>query len=138
MIPFPLNKGETERGFLINSPHLTPALSLLRRGGIIPIFSLFCYTKNMDIKDVENLAELARIELSEDEKKEILSDMKGILEYVKQIEEVKLDVKHSVFNTINYNVWRGDETEPREFSHELIIKQFPDAQDGFLKVKKIL
>ena len=53
----------------------------------------------MDIKDVENLAELARIELSEDEKKELLSDMKGILEYVKQIEKINVSVKHSVFDT---------------------------------------
>ena len=45
----------------------------------------------MDIKDVEKLAELSRIELAEDEKKEIFSDMKGILEYVKQIEEMKVE-----------------------------------------------
>ena len=45
----------------------------------------------MDIKDVENLAKLVRIELGEDEKKEILSDMKGILDYVKQIKKVKED-----------------------------------------------
>jgi Asp-tRNA(Asn)/Glu-tRNA(Gln) amidotransferase C subunit len=36
------------------------------------------------------------------------------------------------------NVWREDEIKTREFSHELIVGQFPDAQDGFLKVKKIL
>ena len=93
----------------------------------------------MDIKDVENLAELARIELGENEKKELLKDMQGILEYVKQIE--KVDVQHSVSDisdTVNYNVWREDVIEKREFSPELITKQFPDAQDGFLKVKKIL
>jgi len=27
---------------------------------------------------------------------------------------------------------------PKEFSKEIITKQFPDSQDGFLKVKKIL
>lgn len=90
----------------------------------------------MDIKDVENLAELAKLELSEEEKKTILKDMGGILEYVKQIEKVEVgDIKtDSAF----YNVWREDIVELREFSHELIIGQFPDAQDGFLKVKKIL
>lgn len=90
----------------------------------------------MDIKDVENLAKLARIELSEDEKTSILSDMKGILEYVKQIEAVEVgDVKNE---DSLVNAWREDKTESRDFSHELITKQFPDAQDGFLKVKKIL
>jgi Asp-tRNA(Asn)/Glu-tRNA(Gln) amidotransferase C subunit len=37
-----------------------------------------------------------------------------------------------------HNVWREDNEEPREFSKELIIGQFPDAMEGFLKVKKIL
>ena len=73
----------------------------------------------MDIKDVENLAELARLELNEDEKKEILSDMKGILEYVKVIEKVEVkDIKeeHEV-----RNVWREDQIMPRNFSREEIL-----------------
>lgn len=94
------------------------------------------YTHNMDIKDVENLALLARIELSEDEKKEILSDMDSILGYVKQIEAVKADDVKTDYDMVN--VWREDKIEPREFSHDLITGQFPSAQDNFLKVKKIL
>jgi len=90
----------------------------------------------MDIKDVENLAELARIELSEAEKMKILTDMGGILEYVKQIEEVKVEDLDEEFEV--YNVWREDSVVPRDFSHELIVGQFPDSKDNFLKVKKIL
>ena len=90
----------------------------------------------MEIKDVENLAALARIELSEEEKREILHDMKGILEYVKQIEGVDVgDVKTEYSLT---NAWREDQAESREFSPEIIKEQFPASQDGFLKVKKIL
>lgn len=95
----------------------------------------------MNIKDVENLAELARIELSEDEKKAILKDMGGILEYVKQIEEVKAPTVVGVPTGVGINlknVWREDVLEQRDFSSEIINEQFPDAQDGFLKVKKIL
>lgn len=90
----------------------------------------------MDIKDVENLANLARIELSEEEKKGLLSDMESILGYVKQINEVKIEDIEPEYQV--YNVWREDKLEPREFSRELIISQFPDSKDGFLKVKKIL
>lgn len=90
----------------------------------------------MNIKDVENLAELAKLELSAEEKESMLSDMEGILDYVKQIESV--EVGDIVTEHKLYNVWREDEIEAREFSSELIKKQFPDAQDGFLKVKKIL
>ncbi|MEI8174832.1 MAG: Asp-tRNA(Asn)/Glu-tRNA(Gln) amidotransferase subunit GatC [bacterium] len=90
----------------------------------------------MNIKDVENLAELARIELSEEEKKELLSDMDSILGYVKQIEEVKVEDIKPEYKV--YNAWREDKLEEREFSKEIITEQFPDSQDGFLKVKKIL
>jgi len=90
----------------------------------------------MNIKDVENLAKLARIELSDEEKKGLLSDMDSILDYVKQIEEVKINEEKPGNDIVN--VWREDKIEPREFSRELIVGQFPDAQDGFLKVEKIL
>lgn len=90
----------------------------------------------MDIKDVESLATLARIELTEQEKKELLSDMDSILGYVKQIEDMKVENTDSEYKI--YNAWREDVLEPYEFSFKLITDQFPDAQDNFLKVKKIL
>ena len=97
---------------------------------------LLLYSHYMDIKDVENLAGLVRIELLEDEKKDLLQDMESILDYVKIIE--KIDVQHSVLDNGYCNIWREDEVMPREFSKELITEQFPDKQEGFLKVKKIL
>lgn len=90
----------------------------------------------MNIKDVENLAELAKLDMSGEEKEAMLKDMDSILGYVKQIEEVEVgDVKPS-YDV--YNVWREDKIEPREFLKEIITEEFPDKQDGFLKVKKIL
>ena len=90
----------------------------------------------MEIKDVEKLAEMARIDLSMEEKQAVLKDMDGILAYIKSIQEAEVgDV------TPEYeikNVWREDEVLPREFSKELIVNQFPDKERGFLKVKKIL
>ena len=85
----------------------------------------------MNIKDVENLAELAKIELTDEEKKSLLSDMEGILGYVRQIESVEVGETEQDHKL--YNVWREDEVTPSEFSKELILKQFPDLQDGFLK-----
>lgn len=90
----------------------------------------------MEIKDVEKLALLARIELNEEEKKEILRDMDSILGYVKQIEEVEVDDTEIKYELTN--VWREDEVKSRDFSAELIVGQFPDKKDNFLKVKKIL
>lgn len=85
---------------------------------------------------MENLAELSRLDLSQAEKEKILHDMGGILEYVKSIEAVSVgDVIPDYPLT---NVWREDEVTERDFSRESIMEQFPNKQDDFLKVKKIL
>ena len=90
----------------------------------------------MNIEDVEKLAELARIDLSLEEKQTLLKDLGKVITYVKTIEDV--DVEDINVDPKLYNVWREDQQTEREFSKELIIKQFPDSQDNFLKVKKIL
>ena len=90
----------------------------------------------MEIKDVESLAELAKIELTQEEKEQILKDMEGILDYVKVIE--KVEVESIEEDNAIYNVWREDENDSPEFSKEIIVQQFPNSMDNFLKVKKIL
>lgn len=90
----------------------------------------------MNIEDVEKLAELAKIELTSNEKERLLSDMEGILGYVKQIQEVKVEEVEPEYS--NKNVWRKDGLASRGFSREEIISQFPDSKDDFVKVKKIL
>ncbi len=90
----------------------------------------------MNIKDVENLAELAKIEVSEEEKEQLLKDMEGILAYVKQIQDIEVEESSIVHEHIN--AWREDEYVEQDFSREIIISEFPDSQDGYVKVKKIL
>lgn len=102
----------------------------------MPISVAECYTFRMDIKDVENLAELARIYLGEDETTELLEDMKVILDYVRQVAEVEVEESEVEFSLVN--VWREDVIELRDFSKDLITGQFPQSKSGFLKVKKIL
>jgi aspartyl-tRNA(Asn)/glutamyl-tRNA(Gln) amidotransferase subunit C len=90
----------------------------------------------MEIKDVEKLAEMARIDLSMEEKQAVLKDMDGILAYIKSIQEAEVE---DVFPEYEIkNVWREDEVLPHDFSKEAIVNQFPDQERGFLKVKKIL
>ncbi len=93
---------------------------------------------SLSIKDVEDLAELAKLELTAPEKEKLLSDMDGILNYIKQIEEVELPKEENV-EYDHFNAWREDILrEEKDFSPELISSQFPDSKNGFVKVKKIL
>lgn len=90
----------------------------------------------MQLKDVQDLAELAKLELKEGEAEQLIKDMDGILAYVKQIEEV--EVPDTEVEYLQRNIWREDEAISRDFSRDLLIGQFPDSQGGFVKVKKIL
>ena len=56
----------------------------------------------MEIKDIEKLAELAKIELTQEEKEHLLSDMESSLGYVKQIQEVDLPAQE--FLTLKWNI----------------------------------
>ena len=90
----------------------------------------------MHIEDIEKLAELAKIELTDIEKQGLLKDLDGILGYVKQIESVQVEDIEPEYP--NRNIWREDKIKSTEFSHEQVVNQFPDEKDGFVKVKKIL
>jgi aspartyl/glutamyl-tRNA(Asn/Gln) amidotransferase C subunit len=74
----------------------------------------------MQIEDVENLALLSRIYLSEEEKKKLLKDMEGILDYVKQIENTKLENTEVDFPV--YNISREDEVSARQDLASLMVE----------------
>jgi len=92
----------------------------------------------MEIKDIENLANLCRIELSDEEKKELLVEMDSILGFVDQIQEVETgDLK--VEEGDLRNIMREDENPyiGGEFS-EALLAEAPSREGDYIKVKKIL
>jgi len=103
----------------------------------------------MQIEDIKKLANLARIDMSEDEMKELAKDFDPILAYVSQVQEaVKLKpvgqeetsfTKKIEGDYFLHNVMREDiVTNTKGEYTERIEKQMPDTQDGYLKVKQIL
>jgi len=90
-------------------------------------------------EDTEKLADLARIELQEEEKVKLAGEMEAILGYVSQVSSVAGDSSGEIEVGDNYNVWRedGNATPPGTYSKELIA-EFPESLDNYLKVKKIL
>lgn len=95
----------------------------------------------MQLEDIKKLAEMARIEIDEKEMKEIGDSFGPILDYVGQIQEVSATVVDTKEPNplIPFNVMREDiaTNENGQFT-EKILKQFPDSENGFLKVKRIL
>jgi aspartyl-tRNA(Asn)/glutamyl-tRNA(Gln) amidotransferase subunit C len=65
------------------------------------------------------------------------SDTEPILAYVAQINDVQIDDIHPEYMT--KNLMRPDVADSADNAeHDLVVKNAPDAQDGFYKVPKIL
>ncbi|MCX6789043.1 MAG: Asp-tRNA(Asn)/Glu-tRNA(Gln) amidotransferase subunit GatC [Candidatus Gribaldobacteria bacterium] len=94
----------------------------------------------IDKKLVENVARLARLELSDNEKTKIQRDLSAILDYVTLLNEVEVsDVKPFYENTALFNVTRIDDIAiDSELTAQKIIEQFPREDNSYLKVKAIL
>jgi aspartyl-tRNA(Asn)/glutamyl-tRNA(Gln) amidotransferase subunit C len=91
-------------------------------------------------EDIQNLADLARIEVREGEMERLRSSMEGIVNYVSEILEVSgEEVEKTIEIGSLRNVFR-DDTEPHEEGRytDLVLANAPDKDGGYVKVKKIL
>ena len=93
----------------------------------------------LEIKDIEKLAKLARIELTAEEKEKLLKEVEPILGYVAQLKEVSSNVEGTPKADEHRNIMR-DDIQPTEtsFNTEVLVEDMPESQDNYLKVKKIL
>jgi len=88
-------------------------------------------------KILKHLAELARIELNEREENKLLKDLQKILDYFKELQEVDTaDVPAMTGGTELKNTFRED-TPPASFIPGKGTANFPEEEDGYLKVPAI-
>ncbi len=96
----------------------------------------------MKLEEIKKLAELARIEMTDDEMLAMAGDFDPILAYVGQIQKVVLKGEKGVLegpNSALENVVKDDiATNNPGSNSEKITAEMPETQDGFLKVKQIL
>ncbi len=89
------------------------------------------------IKDVEHVAKLARLELTEEEKELYTKQLGAVLEYVNQMNEVDTSNVEPMTQVINFvNVMREDKVV-YEHTKEELLKNAPQEEDGFFRVPKI-
>jgi aspartyl-tRNA(Asn)/glutamyl-tRNA(Gln) amidotransferase subunit C len=91
----------------------------------------------MDSKEINHLLELARIELSSQEKEKITSDLEKILDYVKQLQELDTTgVEPMTGGTLLQNVYREDEIHKQKENDQL-KNSVLDTEEGYFKVPPI-
>lgn len=95
----------------------------------------------IDLKTIERLAELSRINISQEEKTKFLNDLESILNYVDQIKSVigEVNMKTLEAEDEKVNVLREDDSfhPPGQFTENLLACA-PEKEDKYIKVKKIL
>ena len=91
-------------------------------------------------EEVQHIAKLARIQLSETELEKFQKDLGSILDYFNLLNELDVSgVKPMTHSVVLENVKRGDMAKEKEKqSAEKLIQMAPGNKDGFLKVKSIL
>jgi aspartyl-tRNA(Asn)/glutamyl-tRNA(Gln) amidotransferase subunit C len=88
--------------------------------------------------DIEKVARLARLELSEEEKVTFGNQLEQILAYMEQLNGLDTTGVEPTSHAIPiYNVFRKDEVKA-SFSQEEVLAIAPDQEDGHLKVPKII
>jgi len=94
----------------------------------------------MDItqKEVEHVAKLARLELSEDEKGTFTRQLSAILTYMNQLKTLDTrGVEPTMTVLPTENVLRDDEVRP-SLPQERALANAPEQADGFFRVPRIL
>jgi aspartyl-tRNA(Asn)/glutamyl-tRNA(Gln) amidotransferase subunit C len=93
----------------------------------------------IEIKDVEKLAELARLKIEDSEKKELTKEIDSILTYVDQIKKATVDIDTTPAVGANRNVFREDVAiKTSDEDRERILSEVPHREGEFVAVKKII
>ncbi len=89
------------------------------------------------IKDVEHVAKLARLELTEEEKELYTKQLGDVLKYVDQMNEVDTSNVKPMAQVVDIvNVMREDKVVYEQTKEELMANA-PEEENGFFKVPKI-
>ncbi|GMU74467.1 MAG: hypothetical protein AMXMBFR44_6640 [Candidatus Campbellbacteria bacterium] len=91
----------------------------------------------METPDIEKLAGLARIQLSESEKKALEKDFKDILAFIDQISGASVSHEEKQAGT-PHNVMRPDmDAHEGGVYTDALLSAAPESKDGYVKVKNI-
>ena len=95
----------------------------------------------MDIKreDIVHLAELSNFSLPEKEIKSLQKDLQGIIKYISQLDELKVDDVEPTYQVFEMeNVWRDDGILRQDASREQLLALTKEEKDNQIKVPKVL
>ena len=88
--------------------------------------------------EVLHIANLADLNIKDDEIDEYAKNLQDILNFVEVLNKVDTDnVEESIRTIDNYNVFRKDEVKEFE-DKESLLQNAPDKEDGMFKIPKVI
>lgn len=93
---------------------------------------------SVSTEEIENIANLARLNLNENEKEKLKGQVNQILEYVKKLNELNTDDTEPLSHTLELtNVFRKDEVQ-ESLSQQKALSNAPVKSDQFFRVPKVI
>ncbi len=89
-------------------------------------------------KDVEYIANLARLKLKEDEEERLVRDMNQILEYIDLLNEVDTEKVAPLEHVTELSTPFRKDVALTPLDHELALKNAPDADSDYFRVPKVI
>ena len=89
-------------------------------------------------KEVEHIADLSFIDLTEEQKELYQKQLGDMLQYVGQLKEVPTQSTDTSYHIPDArNIWRHDTVAP-SLTQEQALQNAPDSHKGYIRVKKVL
>jgi aspartyl-tRNA(Asn)/glutamyl-tRNA(Gln) amidotransferase subunit C len=88
--------------------------------------------------EVQHIAQLARLELTEEEIARYQKQLSAILDYITMLQELNTDAVEPTSQVTGLqNILRSDTQEQSLSNHEALANA-PDKEEGFFKVKPVI
>ena len=89
-------------------------------------------------KDLDTVASLSRLRISDEERPEVLAQLDKFLTYVDNLQQVDTtNVEPTTYALPMKNVFRADVVKP-SLDRELALSNAPLKEDGYFKVPRVL
>ncbi len=92
-------------------------------------------------KDLEHIAWLSRLELSEEDKEKYTQKLNSVLDYFGELDEVDTEGVEPTYHVLPMNnIFRNDEvnTPTKPLAQEEALSNAPKKQDGFFKAPRMM
>lgn len=93
----------------------------------------------ISVSDVQKLATLSALKISDDDIEQLRNQLQAILGFVEQLSEVDTTGVEPTYQVTGLeNVWREDEIIDYKLGREDLLQMAPAVLEGQIKVKRVL